>query len=37
MHFPDFVNHPRIAQDPLRGGSFTGVDMSRNPEVSLKF
>ena len=37
MHLPDFVDHPGIAQDPLRSGCFTGIDMSRNAEVSLKF
>jgi hypothetical protein len=37
MHFPDLMYHPRIAQDPLCGSGFTGIDMGRNAKVSLKF
>src|SRR6185437_8375523 len=35
MHLPDFMDHSSIAQDPLRSGCFTGIDMSRNAEVPL--
>jgi len=37
VHLTDLVNHSSVAQDTFSSCGFTGIDVSGNSEVALKF
>jgi hypothetical protein len=35
MHFPDFMNHTGVPENPLRGGGFTRINVRSDAKISL--